>query len=234
MKFKEDKSKQYFNHRFAKTFVDQQKWKLYKYVLMRHYASYDKFINQSDNQTYAIRKNTNKCSLEDNMPIICATCFVSRQPQYYYWNAYFLTFLITISSFNLFSIDCKLPQNRLQNNFLLLLTSISFKWVVNRSLPTVSYLTSLDLYGIVNIFFLCLLAAWHAIVGSCWDPKYANYLDHVLLVVFAVLFVLIQLTLIIRLLIPYAAIKRLRKKENDFLKTLKTIPIDKNGETSVF
>ena len=152
--------------------------------------------------------------------MICAKCFVSRQPQYYYWNAYFLIFLITISSFCVFSISCLLPQNRLQTTFTLLLTSISFKWVVNRSLPTISYLTSLDIYALVNIFFLCLVAAWHGIVGNCWsnDPTYAKFIDKWLLIAYAALFFLIQLVLFIRLVTPYFFIYQLKRKEENFLK----------------
>ena len=68
---------------------------------------------------------------------------------YYFFNAYFLIFLITVSALTIFSVDCKMPQSRLQTTFTLLLTSVSFKWVINRSLPHVSYLTSLDKYAIV-------------------------------------------------------------------------------------
>ena len=74
----------------------------------------------------------------------------------------------------IFSIDCKSPQSRLQTTYTLLLTSISFKWVINRSLPTVSYLTSLDKYAITCIVFISLLASWHSIAGACWSPTDAR------------------------------------------------------------
>ena len=80
-----------------------------------------------------------------------------KRPGYYISNAYFLIFLITISGLTIFSVDCNLPQNRLQTTYTILLTSVSFKWVINRSLPTVSYLTSLDKYAITSIFFLILV-----------------------------------------------------------------------------
>lgn len=84
--------------------------------------------------------------------------FISNRPGYYISNAYFLIFLITISGLTIFSVDCTLPQNRLQTTYTILLTSVSFKWVINRSLPTVSYLTSLDKYAITSIFYLILVS----------------------------------------------------------------------------
>ena len=92
--------------------------------------------------------------------------FRNRRAGYYLFNAYSLIFLITSTALTIFSIDCKLPQNRLQTTFIILLTSISFKWVINRYLPTVSYLTSLDTYSLISIFFICLLNVWHALIGN--------------------------------------------------------------------
>ena len=91
-------------------------------------------------------------------------------------NAFFLIFLITIQSLTIFSIDYKQVNSRLGSSFTLLLTSVSFKWVVNRSLPTVAYLTGLDRYAITCIIYLSLLAAWHSIVASnFWLDINAKY-----------------------------------------------------------
>ncbi len=82
--------------------------------------------------------------------------------------------MITVSSLNNFTIDCQSPQFRLAVTYTLLLTSVMFKWVVNRSLPIISYLTSLDKYAIACIFYLSLNSAWHALVGSkIWDRETA-------------------------------------------------------------
>jgi hypothetical protein len=101
--------------------------------------------------------------------------YPKRKPGFYISNAFFLIFLITVASLELFSIDCKLPQARLQSLYTLLLTSVSFKWVINRSLPTVSYLTSLDKYAIVCIFYLSLQAIWFSIAGHFWDKEISMY-----------------------------------------------------------
>ena len=66
----------------------------------------------------------------------------------------------------IFSVDCNFPQNRLQTTYTLLLTSISFKWVINRSLPTVSYLTSLDRYAIGSITYLIVVNLTHDLIKN--------------------------------------------------------------------
>ena len=42
-----------------------------------------------------------------------------------------------------FAVKPTLPQNRLQLSFTLVLTAVAFKFVVNQSLPRISYLTYL-------------------------------------------------------------------------------------------
>lgn len=46
-------------------------------------------------------------------------------------------------AFSTFAVKVDLPQNRLQLSFILLLTCVTFKFVVNQSLPKISYLTYL-------------------------------------------------------------------------------------------
>ncbi|CAF3814824.1 unnamed protein product [Rotaria magnacalcarata] len=55
--------------------------------------------------------------------------------------------------------------NRIQIVCTLLLTSITFRWTVNRSLPTISYLTTMDKYAIVCMFNLVAHSIWHAAIG---------------------------------------------------------------------
>ncbi|CAF1110731.1 unnamed protein product [Adineta steineri] len=70
------------------------------------------------------------------------------------WNAYFLIFLITSAALSTFSIPPSNSHGRLQITCTLLLTSVTFRWVVNKSLPTISYLTALDIYAIASIVAL--------------------------------------------------------------------------------
>lgn len=152
-------------------------------------------------------------------PKIAASCFCSRKPQYYFFNAYFLIFLITSCSLSIFSINYKLPQNRLATSFTILLSSVSFKWVINRSLPTVSYLTSLDKYSIVCIFFVCLLSVWHSLIGSILaNYDYSIFIDRCSLGIFFILFIFIHLLLFIWFLKAYNVVRNLKKKEIEYLK----------------
>ncbi len=115
-----------------KIFVDQQKWNLYKFVKVSLSASYDNLPNTStlDNQkTYSNSQAINANLKESNKnfdnndtnnqseaafnshPKFVVTCYVARRPGYYFYNAYFLIFLITILGLTTFSIDSKFPQS---------------------------------------------------------------------------------------------------------------------------
>lgn len=87
-------------------------------------------------------------------------------------------------AFGTFAVKLDLPQNRLQLSFILLLTTVSFKFAVNQSLPMISYLTYLVSKHILKQFFkflqrqqstqdkyilasmgnLCAVCIWHAII----------------------------------------------------------------------
>jgi hypothetical protein len=191
------------------TFVEQQKWNLLNLVECTSRASYD------------IENKTNSLVLVDNdcktIPKICFKCYACRRPYFYFANAYFLIFLITITALGMFSIDCKLPQSRLQTTATILLTSVSFKWVINRSLPTVSYTTSLDEYSILCILYLCLLCAWHSTVGSFWDKTLATRIDFIMLVVFFCLFLLINFIFGFKTFKSYLIVRNFEKKMKDNL-----------------
>ena len=72
--------------------------------------------------------------------IHCAHSFSTNNNNFFFS---FWQFFITLMAFATYSVHPSLPQNRLQLSFTLLLTAVTFKWVVNRCLPTISYLTSL-------------------------------------------------------------------------------------------
>lgn len=126
-------------------------------------------------------------------PKLIVSCFCARKSGYYLINAFFLIFLITITTLTSFSIDPKRPYNRIPTVSTFLLTSVSFKWVINRSLPAVSYLTSLDKYSMISIFYICLLASWHAIVGSNWTEEQSREIDRWVLLAFACIFLIINM-----------------------------------------
>ena len=169
-----------------------------------------------------LRLETKKDHHHHHSVKIVATCYSARRPGYYIFNAYFLIMLITTSSLTIFSINPKLPQNRLQTSYTLLLTSVSFKWVINRYLPTISYLTSLDKYAIISIGYLCMLCIWHAVVGSFWTAQYALWLDLWLLVTFSVILIGINIWVIVWFIWAYRRVKLLQSEETEFVKKLQS------------
>lgn len=106
------------------TFVDQQEWKLHEHIEVSRKVM---------TQEYS---SSNRCH-----PALSVTCRAARRPGYFYWNVFLVMFFISALSFSTFSVSPELPQNRLQLSFTLLLTSVAFKFVINQSLPKISYLT---------------------------------------------------------------------------------------------
>ena len=102
----------------------------------------------------------------DKPQIVVATAYVARNPGYYLYNAFFLIFLIMILALTIFAIPWNQINSRLGSTYSLLLSNISFKWVINRSLPDVSYLTYLDKYSIIGVMFLASIAIWFSILGG--------------------------------------------------------------------
>jgi len=124
-------------------------------------------------------------------PKLVATAYTSRHSGFYVFNAFFLIFLITASSLSVFSINSNLSQNRLQVTYTILLASISFKWVINRSLPPVSYLTFLDKYSIFCILYINVLAAYHAIIAK-FNAYFHQDTDVFMLIMFASSFLMLH------------------------------------------
>ena len=144
--------------------------------------------------------------------------FHLRKPSYYIFNAYFCIFLITGSCLCIFSISSSTANSRLGPNFSSLLTSISFKWIINKYLPPVSYLTNLDIYSLIHIIFLCSLSVWHAILGV--EPSTRPY-DFALFITFCSLFATIQVGFFVWFLNAFRRIRKLRKEETAFIEKIK-------------
>ena len=210
----DEKKISYINLDASNTFIGQQKWQLFSIVKISPIASYD--LPTRDN-------NKNQMLYYMKHLKLCATCFCARKPGYYISNAIFLISLITLCSLTLFAIDPKLPHNRFQSTITLILTSISFKWVINRSLPAVSYLTSLDKYASINILYLFFICVWHAIVGSFWEIKFATKLDRIMLGVFSFIFFLIQFIYALWMRKARGKVHELEKENEKFLSNLNNV-----------
>ncbi|ESO10686.1 hypothetical protein HELRODRAFT_167179 [Helobdella robusta] len=147
------------------SFTDEQEWRLNKGV-----NTWTKFRDE------AFKSDNNK------HPSFSVAATVTRRPQFFIWNILVVMFLICSLSFSTFSVSLDAPHTRLQLTFILLLTTVSFKFVVNQNLPMISYLTYLDKYILGSMTILAAICVWHAIVGklapnviSCSDVKMVDF-----------------------------------------------------------
>ena len=99
-------------------------------------------------------------------PAVRLTCQAFRLPAYFHWNLMLPILLITCAALGPFVIDYKIPQSRLPSTATMLLSSVSFKAVIARSLPTVSYLTSLDKYSLGSIAIITAMLVYHALIAA--------------------------------------------------------------------
>jgi hypothetical protein len=127
-------------------FLDHQEWDLFNIVDVAN-GLHRRFVSN------------------ESLPCLEFSIYTARKPSFYYWNSFFLIFLIAISSLTIFSIECDLTQNRLQTSCTLLLTCVTFKWITNRSLPNLAYMTIWDRYSLVCILIICLQCIWHGMIG---------------------------------------------------------------------
>nr|VZI36563.1 unnamed protein product [Spirometra erinaceieuropaei] len=129
------------------TFVDQQEWHLHEHIEISKRSVVQEFSNSSQSHS-----------------CLSVTCRAARRPGYFYWNVFLIMFFITGLSFPTFAVSAERPENRLQLSFTLFLTSVAFKFVINQSLPKISYLTFMDKYVLMSLGVLCVVSVWHAAV----------------------------------------------------------------------
>ncbi|CAF1165902.1 unnamed protein product [Adineta steineri] len=208
-------------------FIDQQEWKLYEYVDTQERYVKEYLIQNDDEKDKEINSND-----ERKRSFLTVSCHAARRSGYFYWNGYCLVFLITICAFCTFSIPPNLPHNRLQITATLLLTSITFRWTVNRSLPTISYLTTLDKYAITSIFILIILCVWHAIIGTIifiknhqltinTDNIYV-WIDRYLFFTFSSLYGFMHFCMMIWFYkVPFGFQRRMKQRDIDYRNNLK-------------
>ena len=91
-------------------------------------------------------------------------CRVSRKPGYFVINCLLPTLMITLCVFFTFMMDYKRYQYRFSLLFTTMLTSITFRWAIHgRVLPTISYMTFLDVYCVSSFLIVFGAMVWHAI-----------------------------------------------------------------------
>jgi len=110
--------------------------------------------------------------------------------------------------------------------------NFQFKWITNRSLPTVSYFTSLDKYSLACMLFLCISMFWHSIIGTMSSRKQfqtsfssilrIQYYDHLAFLSLCCIFTLINLVYLFWLIkFGYARRRVLDRQEKDYTNSVK-------------
>lgn len=101
------------------TFVEQQRWNLYRHIETDQLPSYEKdeYDELEDDEKKKYLANAEKTKF-------CIKVYCSRKPSYFIWNAFFLIFLITSVALTHFVVEPTFPQNRLQLTATILLTSV--------------------------------------------------------------------------------------------------------------
>jgi len=95
-------------------------------------------------------------------PTFSCICKASRRPDYFYWNIFIVLYFINSLSFTTFCVEPNKAQFRLALSFTLVLTTIQFKFVINRCVPKVSYLTYLDKYVLGSLVMIISSCVWHS------------------------------------------------------------------------
>ena len=175
---------------------------------------------------------------------------------YYIINCYSFNFLITALSLAIFAIETKLAQNRISGTFTLILTryfvislmldltmqimcllslslliSVSFKFVSNRSLPTISYMTSLDMYQIISIVYLASCCVWHSVISVVnKDMAVKTVIDRSVLAAFALFFIVIQIVFAMNIGLGYRKIKKIEQAEAKFVREMHPEVLDVDSD----
>ncbi|XP_041375343.1 cys-loop ligand-gated ion channel-like [Gigantopelta aegis] len=157
------------------SFVDEQEWALYEHVEMLPRASVKEYT-----------------SSRERHPTILASCHAARRPGFFIWNIFLIMMLITLLAFATFAVSIEHTQNRLQLSFTLVLTGVAFKFVVNQSLPRISYLTYMDKYILSSMIYIVLVCVWHSVAGKLYElanKEFAQQLDWKALIFFVIIYI---------------------------------------------
>ena len=136
--------------------LDKHIWKLYDHVNIKMHTIRNDLPIASD---YPAEEIETACTHS----AITMQCRVSRKPGYFIINCLLPTLMITLCVFFTFLMNYERFQYRFSLLFTTMLTSITFRWAIHgRVLPTISYLTFLDVYCVSSIMIVFSAMVWHA------------------------------------------------------------------------
>ena len=133
---------------------------------------------------------------------------IKRKYTYFLTNIVFMMFLISLLSFTTFFVKPENIGDRLSVILTLLLTAVTFKFVVSQSLPPVSYLTVLDWYVLSSVIFIFSVAIENSIVARIKRKSYRAIFDRGAWSASIVLFILMHLYFVVKVVYVLRDVRR--------------------------
>ncbi len=160
--------------------------------------------------------------------VFSATVIISRKASFFVTNNLLIVFLITFLSLTLFAAEPTDASSRLSSVFTLLLTLFAFKIVITNQLPTISYLTIIDKYQVLNIIYLTSICCWFGMINilTVDDENQRRRLDVFMLYVFSGLLLSLNVFIFFLLLKCYVHIRQLHREEVIYDEMIKNVPYD--------
>lgn len=194
------------------SFHEQQKYMLHSMVKVDTIASYE-----IDTEYKHIASKTSSDCLSISVTL-------TRKANFFILNNFSTVFIITLLSLTLFSATPLNVSNRLSAVFTLLLTLFAFKIVTSTHLPTISYLTLIDKYQVMSIVFLSVLSVWFSLLVSIgFTEDEIRRIDRISFLVFIGIFIAMNVSIIVMLLISVRKINNLQRQDEEFRAMLKSI-----------
>jgi hypothetical protein len=160
--------------------------------------------------------------------VFSVTVIISRKASFFVTNNLLIVFLITFLSLTLFSAEPTDVSSRLSSVFTLLLTLFAFKIVITNQLPTISYLTIIDKYQVLNIIYLTMICCWFAIIKALnFEDEYLRkQIDEMLLYCFVGLLFSLNVFILFLLISSYIKIRKLETEEIEYDRMIKNLPYE--------
>ncbi|XP_075253099.1 uncharacterized protein LOC142344885 isoform X4 [Convolutriloba macropyga] len=120
--------------------------------------------------------NSGNPETSDGQQILIIRTNVQRKFNYFIYNCFLVMVFFSIMSYGNFANKPENVQFRLGGALTLVLTAVTYKLMLSNSLPTISYLTLIDIYVLFQIFMMTLLAVTFAVLHWVWR-WYADDID---------------------------------------------------------
>lgn len=125
------------------------------------------------------------------------TLWASRRPEQYY-QFFFLTFIFGVAPAYTHSIPLDLPAERGSVTFLLMLTIITFNFLISDEIPKVSHVVFLDAYMKVTFILGQTVIVENAVIGATPNGQQAE-IDQYFYLSFAAVYGLVTMLAILKI-----------------------------------